>query len=101
MTTNDYEDGYNSEQNAGNDGFPEGMTRNDFLHWAEQINAPVVEMRPAFQFTCENCGRDGHISVVLRETRGDTNCMVPAMFKCKSCGTLLRGTPIVSGPFPM
>jgi CRISPR/Cas system-associated protein Cas10 (large subunit of type III CRISPR-Cas system) len=61
-----------------------------------QAGGPIVELRPAFIYTCEHCGRDSALAVVLRETRDVTHLMVPAMFKCDHCQKPLRGVPITS-----
>lgn len=74
---------------------------------SETREQPVVEMRPAFVFTCEACGRDNFMAGIvpemsqedmseLREDYGidehqvGTFLMMPRKVQCQQCGVTYK-----------
>ena len=97
MTTNDKNPNGEPDDNENNE-FPPHMSPEEFANFDSPL--PLVELRPTYSYTCENCGRDSMVNTILRETRDTTHLMIPAIFKCGHCKCVLRGIPSDAGGFP-
>ncbi len=69
------------------------MKNNNEPDFADFMEGKIVELRPCYEYTCENCGRDSHIPITIRETRDGAFFIAKAQFTCSHCETPLKGIP--------
>lgn len=56
-------------------------------------SASLVELRPCYEYTCEDCGKDSYQRITVRETRDGCFMIACAKFSCVHCGSSLKGIP--------